>query len=67
MKDLFLHPEAWPTEVAAILNDLGDEATYQELQEAVDALRPRGYTFDFDLGATPFGLKKIFSESIVLN
>ena len=60
MKDLFETPEAWPAEVAAILNDLGDEATYQELQDAVDALRPLGYTFDFDLGATPFGLKKIF-------
>ena len=60
MKDLFLHPEAWPTEVAAILNELSDEATYQELQNAVDALRPHGYTFDFDLGGTPFGLKKYF-------
>jgi hypothetical protein len=67
MKDLFETPEAWPAEVAAILNDLGDEATYQELQDAVEDLKPYGYTFDFDLGATPFGLKKIFSESIVLN
>lgn len=67
MKDLFKTPETWPAEVAAILNDLGDEATYQELQDAVDALRPHGYTFDFDLGGTPFGLKKIFFESIVLN
>lgn len=60
MKDLFETPETWPAEVAAILNDLGDEPTYQELQEAVDALRPLGYTFDFDLGGTPFDLKKIF-------
>lgn len=66
MKDLFETPEAWPAEVAAILNDLGDEPTYQELQNAVEDLRPYGYTFDFDLGGTPFGLKKNFSESIVL-
>jgi hypothetical protein len=58
-RDLFETPEEWPEEVAAILSGIVEGASYDELREALEALEPLGYTFEFDLSCEPFNLKKI--------
>jgi|688.fasta_scaffold1886745_2 hypothetical protein len=60
MQDLFNHPETWPAEVAAILLSLPEDAEYTDLENARAEVQAYGYDFDYDLSATPFGLKKIF-------
>ena len=60
MQDLFETPETWPAEVAAILLSLPEDAEYTDLENARIEVQAHGYDFDYDLSATPFGLKKIF-------
>lgn len=58
-RDLFDTPDEWPAEVDAILSDIAEGATYDELRAALEALEPLGYTFEFDLSCEPFNLRKL--------
>lgn len=57
--DLFETPEAWPTEVDAILSGIVEGASHDQLRAALEALEPLGYAFEFDLSCEPFNLRKI--------
>lgn len=61
MTDLFQHPDQWPTELANILNKYAEESEldYIQLDDMLKECEAVGYTFDYDLSAEPFNLKKI--------
>lgn len=61
MKDLFETPELIPSEVQAILETFDEEAenTYLELDRLIDKLKDIGYTFEYWLDETSYGLRPI--------
>jgi hypothetical protein len=57
MKDLFDTPELLPIEVQNVLEEFSyKDQTYENCQQLIAALEPLGYTCDYDLSGTPFGL-----------
>lgn len=61
MKDLFETPELIPSEVQAILETFDEDATntYLELDRLVNELEDIGYTFEYWLDETSYGLRPI--------
>jgi hypothetical protein len=61
MSDLFEHPEKWPTNLTAILEIYSTESEldYIQLEAMKQECEAIGYTFKYDLSATPYNLKKI--------
>jgi hypothetical protein len=61
MKDLFETPELIPHDVQAILESFDEESpnTYAELDRLVNEIELIGYTFDYGIGAEPYGLRLI--------
>jgi hypothetical protein len=61
MPDLFQHPEKWPTNLAAILDKYSTESEldYIQLSAMQKECEAIGYTFKYDLSATPYNLKNI--------
>ena len=61
MTDIFQHPDQWPTELANILNKylVDDYMEYSQLNAMLKECEAIGYTFEYELDAVPFGLKKI--------
>ena len=61
MTDLFQHPDQWPTELANILNKylVDDYMEYSQLNAMLKECEAIGYTFEYELDAVPFNLKKI--------
>lgn len=57
--DLFETPENLPQEVQDVLIEFGEVEGFDGCKKLIDALEPLGYTCDYDLSATPYGLKKI--------
>lgn len=58
--DLFEQYQTLPQEVQDIIITFRDDyASYQECERLLAELEPYGYTFDYGLDATPFGLEKI--------
>ena len=61
MPDLFEHPDKWMPELAAILDKYSAESelNYQQCEAMKKQCEAIGYTFKYDLSATPYNLKKI--------
>ena len=59
MKDLFETPELIPVEVLVILESFSETNTYTELERILEAIEPLGYTFEYGLDASPYGLRKL--------
>ena len=57
--DLFENLNFVPVTVAKEVNKLGDEPTYNDLQEVKSNLNSMGYTFDYGLDAVPLNLRKL--------
>ena len=64
--DLFENMDELPDEVRALLEgaDL-EEATYESLKLLREQVEAHGYTFEFDLDATAYDLRKMTAEEIV--
>jgi hypothetical protein len=63
MKDLFDTPELIPNEIQAILETFDEDASpYLELERLLAEMKPLGYTFDYFLDASPYGLRPIGTE-----
>jgi|TARA_R110000822_G_scaffold89258_2_gene206823 hypothetical protein len=59
-EDLFENYDELPEEVRNIISVIDDGGNpYGECERMLQELRPLGYEFDYDLGGTPFNLKKI--------
>ncbi len=59
MRDLLEHLEEVPEEVKAILGKYEHAEDYPELGELVAELNAVGFTCDYDLGGTVFGLRAL--------
>lgn len=58
--DLFEQPQLLPPEVVDVLNEFSlADNTYENCEKLVQALKPLGYTCDYELDAEPFNLRKI--------
>jgi hypothetical protein len=58
--DLFEHYNSLPTEVHHIIEKYADmETTYGDCEQLVAELNSIGYTCDYGLDGTPFGLRKL--------
>lgn len=57
--DLFDKYELLPKKIQKILEDFGECATYDQCDKLLALLNPLGYTFEYGLDATPYGLQKI--------
>jgi hypothetical protein len=63
--DYFEDYDALPNEVRLILDKYSNEdGEYSTLEEMKLELEPLGYTFDYDLDAVPYNLRKIKSVSV---
>lgn len=62
--DLFEHYEDLPQEVQDVIDDhfVNGDASYEECQKLVDALKPLGYTCEYGLDGYPYDLRKINLE-----
>ena len=64
-KDYFEYYDELSKEVQDILSSFSDrDDTYQTCVELEQALLPYGYTFEWGLDATPYGLRKITDEEL---
>lgn len=61
MTDLFQHPDQWPTELANVLDKYMEESEldYSQLANMQRECEAIGYTFEYELDAVPFNLRKI--------
>lgn len=61
MKDLFETPELIPSDIQAILDSFDEQSSnkYKELDRLVNEIELIGYTFDYGMGAQPYGLRLI--------
>jgi hypothetical protein len=59
--DLFYERETLESEVQDIINfyEEKDDLSKEDMIKFEDDLKPHGYTFDWGLDMTPFGLQKI--------
>ena len=57
--DLFDKYELLPKKIQKILEDFGECSTYEQCDKLLALLNPLGYTFEYGLDATPYGLQKI--------
>lgn len=65
-EDLFENYESLPAEVQEVLNKYSlEDETYENMENLLAELKPLGYTFEYGLDATPFGLKKMENGAIV--
>jgi len=59
-EDLFENIDSLPAEVQQVLNKYSlEDETYENMENMLAELHPLGYTFEYGLDATPFGLKKM--------
>lgn len=66
-EDLFENIESLPAEVQQVLSKYSlEDETYENMESMLAELQPLGYTFEYGLDATPYGLKKIENEEIIL-
>jgi hypothetical protein len=60
MKDFFQYPEEIPAEVQAILDTLDEDCiSYYDLNRVTMELNNIGWTMDYGLDASPYGLKPL--------
>jgi hypothetical protein len=59
MEDLFESLEKQPIELQNLFLEYFDVETYEECEELLAKTEELGYTFDYDLSATPFDLQKL--------
>jgi hypothetical protein len=64
MIDLFEHYEELPKKVQDIIAEFGDTVGYLECQSLLIQLEPFGYTFEYDLDAIPYDLRKVNTYEI---
>jgi hypothetical protein len=57
--DLFEHYEDLPQEVQDVIDKHGEPNGYEGCKKLIADLELIGYTCDYDLSATPYGLRKI--------
>ena len=57
--DLFENLNFVPVTVAKEVNKLGEQPTYNDLQEVKSNLNSMGYTLDYGLDAVPLNLRRI--------
>lgn len=59
--DLFEHQELIPEKIMTILERFSEDeiGTYDGCTKLQKELEENGYTMDFDLGACPYGLKRV--------
>jgi len=59
-EDLFENYESLPEEVQEVLSKYAlEDETYENMENMLAELQPLGYTFEYGLDATPYGLKKM--------
>lgn len=63
-EDLFEHYELLPQVVQDILELFGDQQGYEACKNLEKALKPHGFTFDWDLSGEPFDLKPIEKQMV---
>jgi hypothetical protein len=59
MDDLFEQLDKQPAELQKLFLEYFDVETYNECEELLAKTEELGYTFEYDLGATPFNLRKL--------
>jgi hypothetical protein len=59
MNDLFETPDLIPKDVHDILATFEDN-TYEECERILNKLEKIGYSFEYDLSAEPFNLRKLW-------
>mgnify|MGYP003660821257 CR=1 FL=1 len=61
--DLFEHYEKQPKELQAITSKMTEGMNYFQLEKVLKECKAIGYTFEYDLGATPYDLKTLQIKS----
>lgn len=61
MKDLFEEPTLLPQEVQDVIMKF-EEGTYEDCAKLVEGLNAVGYTCEYYLDASPFGLRKVIRK-----
>ena len=56
-----------PDNVRGILEDIGDDYDYTDLQNVLDKIEPLGWTYDYGLDCEPMNLKPINEPQKMLN
>lgn len=65
-EDLFENIESLPAEVQQVLSKYSlEDETYENMESMIAELEPLGYTFEYGLDATPYGLKKIEKVEVI--
>lgn len=57
--DLFEVYDLLPRPVKEVLESIPEDPNYTDLEQALEQLKPLGYTFEYYLDAQPYNLKKI--------
>lgn len=62
--DLFEHYTELPTDLCAIIDKYAySDNTYETCESMLAEVKELGYTFDYDLDAQPYNLRKIGEEN----
>jgi len=56
--DLFEVYDLLPRPVKEVLESIPEDPNYTDLEQALEELKPLGYTFEYYLDAQPYNLKK---------
>lgn len=56
--DLFEVYDLLPGPVRKVLESIPEDPSYTDLEQALEELKPLGYTFEYYLDAQPYNLKK---------
>ena len=56
--DLFEVYDLLPGPVKEVLESIPEDPNYTDLEQALEELKPLGYTFEYYLDAQPYNLKK---------
>lgn len=65
-EDLFENIESLPIEVQQVLSKYSlEDESYENMESMLAELEPLGYTFEYGLDATPYGLKKIEKVEVI--
>lgn len=60
--DLFETPELLPQRVQIVLSQYSDDMTYAQCEALLRRVESMGYTFDYELDATPYNLRPLASQ-----